>query len=171
MAQLTTVLSGRLYRALATWPDRAGWMWAAAAGAVTLAAMAVVGFAGGLYALHPTLSHGLAARLVTVMVVPAFGEELPFRGVMMPGRDEARSPWLGLAISTPIFTLWHVLEAKTWLPSAAEMFLRPDFLVCATLLGLGCGLVRWRTGSLWPAVGLHWLAVTVWQTWLGGFTL
>ena len=171
MAQLTAVLTGRVYRAMFSWPDRAGWAWSAGAAAATLAMMAAIGFTGGLYALHPTLTNGLLVRLITVTVVPAFGEELPFRGFLMPDRAEAPSPWLGLAISTPLFTLWHVLEAKTWLPQASEMFLRPDFLACAATLGLGCGLVRWRTGSLWPAVGLHWLAVTIWQTWLGGLTL
>ena len=40
--------------------------------------------------------------------------------------------------------------------------------VCAATLGLGCALIRWRTGSLWPAVALHWLVVVTWQTLLGG---
>jgi predicted Abi (CAAX) family protease len=28
--------------------------------------------------------------------------------------------------------------------------------------------MRRQTGSLWPAVILHWAVVVVWQTWLGG---
>jgi predicted Abi (CAAX) family protease len=28
--------------------------------------------------------------------------------------------------------------------------------------------LRWRTGSLWPAVLLHWLEVAGWQIWFGG---
>jgi predicted Abi (CAAX) family protease len=51
------------------------------------------------------------------------------------------------------------------------MFLRPDFLACTAILGLGCALMRWRTGSLWPAVILHGGFVVVWQTWLGGVRL
>ena len=41
-------------------------------------------------------------------------------------------------------------------------------LATTAIEGLGCALIRWRTGSLWPAVALHWLEVVVWQTWLGG---
>jgi predicted Abi (CAAX) family protease len=74
-----------------------------------------------------------------------------------------------LAGVTAVFTAWHVAEVKTFLPAAEPMFIRPDFLACAAILGLGCGVIRWRTGSLWPGVGLHWLMVTLWQTWLGGF--
>ena len=48
------------------------------------------------------------------------------------------------------------------------MFLRPDFLASTAILGLACALMRWRTGSLWPAVALHGGFVVVWQTWLGG---
>ena len=104
-----------------------------------------------------------------MLIAPAIGEEACFRGLLVPGRSETRRPWIALAVMTAIFVLWHVVEAKTFLPAAAAMFVRPDFLVCAAILGLGCGVIRWRTGSLWPGVGLHWLMVTVWQTWLGGF--
>jgi predicted Abi (CAAX) family protease len=31
--------------------------------------------------------------------------------------------------------------------------------------------MRQRTSSIWPGVGLHWLMVNLWQTWLGGFVL
>jgi predicted Abi (CAAX) family protease len=55
-----------------------------------------------------------------------------------------------------------------FLPRAAPIFLRPDFLACAAILGAGCALIRWRTASIWPAVALHWLVVVIWQTWLGG---
>jgi predicted Abi (CAAX) family protease len=171
VAQLIETLRRRMWAALITWPDAQGWRLAAAIGAGTLAVMAVIGFASGFYALHPTRFEGLPLRLLTVLVAPAIGEELPFRGLLVPGRDDVRRPWLTLALVTTVFTAWHVVEATTFLPAARAVFLRPDFLACAATLGLGCGVVRWRTNSLWPAVALHWLAVTIWQTWLGGFTL
>lgn len=161
----------RLMRSLTTWPDRGGWMFTAAVGAATLTGMGAIGFSTGYYALHPALTAGLPLRLLTVLIAPGFGEEAPFRGLLIPDRSEARRPWLSLLVVTAIFTAWHVVEVFTILPAARAAFLRPDFLACAATLGLGCGLVRWRTGSLWPAVLLHWLAVTIWQTWLGGFNL
>lgn len=91
-----------------------------------------------------------------------------FRGPFIPSRSETRRPWAAIALVTLVFTGWHAIEASTFLPRAAPIFLRPDFLACAAILGLGAAVIRWRTGSLWPAVALHWLVVVVWQTWLGG---
>lgn len=171
MAQLIGAALARLKRSLATWPDRGGWAFSAAVMALTLAAMGAAGFATGFYRLHPPNLHGMPLRLLTVLVAPAIGEEASFRGLLIPDREETPRPWLAIAVATPVFTAWHVFEALTFLPAARPVFLRPDFLACATILGVGCAIVRWRTGSLWPAVALHWLAVTLWQTWLGGFTL
>lgn len=56
------------------------------------------------------------------------------------------------------------------LPSAT-LFLHPAFLLNAGLIGLGCALMRWRTGSLWPAVLFHGVLVFVWKAWLGGPSL
>lgn len=165
--KLVTHALRRLRRALATWPDASGWRFSGLAGAATLAGMAIVGFAGGLYRLQPPELSGLPLRLVSVIFVPALGEEAVFRGLFVPNRAEAARPWAAIVVTTAIFTGWHVAETL-YLPGAAATFLRPDFLACAAILGVGCAVARWRTGSLWPAVMLHWLAVVVWQTWLGG---
>jgi uncharacterized protein len=156
---------------LATWPDAAGWRFSGAVGAATLAAVGAVGLTSGLYALHPTNRAGLPLRLLTVLIAPAFGEEAFFRGLLVPSRAETASPTLPIVLATAVFVAWHLLEARLILPRAATLFGRPDFLICAGMLGLGCAVIRWRTGSLWPAVALHWLMVTIWQTWLGGLTL
>lgn len=156
----------RLTLSLNTLPSPRGWALCAAVVAVTGALMAAIGFSTGLYALTPT-APGLPLRLLTLLFVPALGEEIPFRGLLVPGRDEAERPWLAIAISTALYVAWHPLETLTFLPHAT-MFLRPDFLACTAILGLACAVMRWRTGSLWPAVLLHGGFVVVWQTWLGG---
>lgn len=156
----------RLRRALTTLPSPRGWALCGGVALLTGVLMAAIGFSTGLYALTPTTS-GLPLRLLTVLFVPALGEEIPFRGLLVPGRGEARRPWIAIAVSTALYVAWHPLEALTFLPHAT-MFLRPDFLVCTAILGLGCAVMRWRTGSLWPAVLLHGGFVVVWQTWLGG---
>ena len=161
----------RLASSLTTWPDVAGWRFSAAVGTVTLAAVGGVGFSSGLYALHPANLNGLPFRLVTVLIAPAFGEEAVFRGLLIPSRAETANPTLQIVLATSVFIAWHLVEAKLILPASAPPFERPDFLACAGLVGLGCAAIRWRTGSLWPAVALHWLTVTIWQTWLGGLTL
>jgi predicted Abi (CAAX) family protease len=157
-----------LTRALITLPTARGWALCGLIALATGALMAAIGFATGLYALTPT-APGLPLRLLTVLFVPALGEEIPFRGLLVPG-PEAKRPWLAIALSTALYVAWHPLEALTFMPGAT-MFLRPDFLVCTAILGLGCAVMRWRTGSLWPAVILHGGFVVVWQTWLGGVRL
>jgi predicted Abi (CAAX) family protease len=103
-----------------------------------------------------------------VLATPALGEELLFRAVLTPSREEQPDDVAALFPSTIAFTLWHVLTALTILPSARPIFLRPDFLAIAALEGLVCGWLRRRTGSVWPGVALHWAEVMVWKTWLGG---
>jgi predicted Abi (CAAX) family protease len=157
----------RLLSSLATLPSPRGWAFCLLVSAATLAIMAAIGFSTGFYRLHPA-EPGLALRLLTVFFVPALGEEIPFRALLTPGPNESRRPWLAIAVSTGLYTLWHVVEALTFLPGAAHLFLRPDFLACCAVLGLGCAVMKLKTGSVWPAVILHWVLVVVWQTWLGG---
>ncbi|WP_346764945.1 CPBP family glutamic-type intramembrane protease [Caulobacter sp. 602-2] len=165
MAQLTAVRR-RLVAVLTTLPDAAGWRWCALAALACGAAMAAIGFTTGLYRLTDT-APGLPLRLLTVWIIPALGEEIPFRALLLPGRDETRRPWLWVAVSTALYVAWHPLETLTFLPHAT-MFLRWDFLACTAILGVSCALMRLRTGSLWPAVLLHGGFVVAWQTWLGG---
>ncbi len=157
----------RFWRALASLPDAGGWRFSLGAGGLVLAAMAAVGFSGGLYRIAPASLVGLPLRLVSVFFVPALSEEAVFRGFLVPDRSETARPFAAIAVVTAIFTGWHVVETL-FLRHAAPIFLRVDFLACAAILGAGCAVIRWRTASLWPAVALHWLVVVVWQTWLGG---
>lgn len=62
---------------------------------------------------------------------------------------------------------WHVVLGTVIVPSAT-VFLELRFLLCAGLLGLACALMRYRTGSLWPPVAFHALAVWAWLAFLGG---
>jgi predicted Abi (CAAX) family protease len=157
----------RLWRALVTVPDLGGLGYSAAIGGLTLTAMAVVGFSGGLYHLGAPDLAGLPLRLVSVVFIPSLGEEAAFRGVLVPDRSETLRPLVAITAATAIFTGWHMVETL-FLRHAAPIFLRADFLACAAILGAGCAVIRWKTASLWPVVALHWLAVVVWQTWLGG---
>jgi uncharacterized protein len=157
----------RLAASLRALPSTRGWAFCALVSAATLALMMLIGFSTGLYTLQPT-EPGLPLRMLVVLFVPALGEEIPFRGLLTPGPEETQRPRLEIAVSTALYTLWHVVEALTFLKSAAGVFLRPDFLACCAVLGLGCAVMKRETGSVWPAVLLHWALVVIWQTWLGG---
>ncbi|ESQ94592.1 hypothetical protein ABENE_00435 [Asticcacaulis benevestitus DSM 16100 = ATCC BAA-896] len=160
------ILFHRLKRAVLTWPEGRQWRVCFIIGAVCLVFIAAIGGFGGLLIWQP-LWHGAAVRLVMVMAMPAFTEELVFRGVLVPDKGEIRRPvlWIGLAVL--VFMLWHVFEAVVILPNA-QLFLASAFLICAGVLGLACTIMRYHTGSLWPAVLFHGLVVWLWQTLLGG---
>ncbi len=104
MAGVTGRAGRRLLRALTTWPDLAGWGFSAGIGALALAGMGAIGFSTGYYALHPPLLKGLPLRLISVLIAPGLGEEIPFRGLLVPGRREAVNPWPSLVLVTAVFT-------------------------------------------------------------------
>ncbi|MES1200465.1 MAG: CPBP family glutamic-type intramembrane protease [Pseudomonadota bacterium] len=130
----------------------------------------IIGTPSGLIQWSPRAPSALASLALRAFFIPALGEEVMFRGALIPSRQEAPHPARAIAVSTALFTLWHVLETL-WLPGAAATFLRADFLALAALLGFLCALLRWRSGSLWTAVALHWLVVVTWQGWFGGPSL
>lgn len=158
----------RLWAGLSTWPDVRGWALAAAVGAAALAVELAIGAAGGFLRPAPGDWSVLPGALLLAVFAPAIGEEVVFRGLFVPGREETARPWPAILVTTVVFVLWHVFEALTFMPAAAPVFLRVDFLATTAVLGLACGWLRWRTGSLWPAVLLHWLEVAGWQIWFGG---
>lgn len=154
----------RLISSLVTWPSRQGWADCVVPGLAALAAIAAVAFTNGFVAWRPDMAKLL--HLPVILVIPAFTEELLFRGAL-PARGETQRPVLWLSLGVLVFTLWHVVEALTFLPSA-RLFLHPAFLACAAALGLACALMRYRTGSLWPGVLFHALVVWLWQGFLAG---
>lgn len=163
-----SLLFRRLMAALTTWPSRRQWLAAAAVGLVALMVEGVIGTVGGF--LRPTAPDWsiLPFSLALALIVPALGEETVFRGLLVPSRRDTRDATLALLLSTAAFVGWHVIEALTFMRAAAPVFLRPDFLATTAVLGLACGLLRHHTGSLWPAVALHWLEVAIWQVAFGG---
>jgi predicted Abi (CAAX) family protease len=167
MTVLIHRLAIRAGRALATTPRVRGWVETAAVGAAVGAVGYLLGRRTGLFQPTPAPPPSLAAA-ASILLTPALGEELWFRAVLTPSRDEQPSHLAALLPSTTAFTAWHVLTALTILPRARRLFLRPDFLALAALEGLACGWLRRRTGSVWPGVVLHWAEVLVWKTWLGG---
>ncbi len=128
---------------------------------------AIIGAATGLLHYAPREPGATALLVVRAFFIPALGEELVFRAMLVPSSAEAPKPFWPIAFAVLAFTLWHVVETL-FLPGAAATFLRADFLSLAAVLGLFCALLRWRSGSIWTAVLLHWLAALAWQGWFGG---
>ncbi|MEX1324933.1 MAG: CPBP family glutamic-type intramembrane protease, partial [Synechococcaceae cyanobacterium] len=107
----------------------------------------------------------LLPRAAGLLVLPALVEELIFRVALLPHplEGEPRGALLAwIALSIGLFVLYHPVAARLWYRQARAVFDDPRFLVQCTLLGLACALVYVVTGSLWPPVLIHWLAVLVW---------
>jgi len=132
-------------------------------GALALA----LGVASGFLSMPmqwPPLAEALP-RLAKLLLMPALVEELLFRVLLIPHPIEG-FPWQPLlawnALSLGLFVLYHPVAARLWYPQARALFDDPRFLFQATLLGVACSLAYGFTGSLWPPVLIHWLAVVIW---------
>ncbi|MBT1155530.1 CPBP family intramembrane metalloprotease [Aminobacter anthyllidis] len=84
------------------------------------------------------------------IVVAAAVEELVFRGVIQTRLAERWGPALAIGVTSVAFLVIHF---PGWVLLAAM----PDATTMASvfLIGLVCGWLRHRTGSLWPAIAAH----------------
>ena len=104
-------------------------------------------------------------------LLPAFGEELVFRGLLLPSALDGVQPqallaWMALSVG--LFVAWHHRMGCLFLSSRRRGGLQdPGVPVQTVLLGVACSLAYVVSGSLWWAVLLHWLAVVAWREGLG----
>jgi hypothetical protein len=83
---------------------------------------------------------GLDSRQILLLaLLSAAGEEVIFRGVLQPR--------LGLWVATLLFGLLHVPVRRSLVP----------WTLFALAIGLVLGLLTEWSGSLWPAILLHFL--------------
>lgn len=107
----------------------------------------------------------LLRRSLGWLLMPALVEELLFRVALLPHPLEGEGLAGTLAwgsLSLGLFVIYHPLAGRTWYPNAKRVFHDPRFLVQCTLLGLACLVAYNLSGSIWPPLLIHWLAVTVW---------
>lgn len=149
-------------------PDREGWWRALPIAIGGLSLIAAASLATGLARVAPLPIGWIWLRYALILfVVPSLGEEILFRGLIVPPRDRQMSPLAAIG-AVAAFVLWHPLQAVTVGPSWAATFLDPAFLVVVTILG---GTLVWmyrRSGSIWPGVVVHWLVVAGWKLLFGG---
>ncbi|MBK8545307.1 MAG: CPBP family intramembrane metalloprotease [Caulobacteraceae bacterium] len=134
---------------------------------VFAAVAAAISLATGLAHWSPRDLGQFAFLALRAFFIPALGEELMFRAALVPAVGESKNPAFWIVVSTLLFGLWHVADT-VFLPGSASTWLRFDFLALAMLLGLLCAILRFRSGSIWTAVALHWIIVVAWQGWFGG---
>lgn len=98
------------------------------------------------------------AFAAVAILVPALAEEMVFRVVLA-----GRTGWLRAGLALATFVLWHPVQVWFGLPMAQPVFLEPAFLAIVALLGLVCTISWRRSGSVWPAVAMHWATVVAWK--------
>jgi len=113
----------------------------------------------------------LLPRAARWFVVPALVQEVLFRALLLPSALDgvpplAMVPWLALSVG--LFVAWHGLPLGRGREALRMRRSDPRGLVQLSLLGLACGLAFVVSGSLWPSVWIHWLAVLVWRQALPG---
>ncbi|MEX2540948.1 MAG: CPBP family glutamic-type intramembrane protease [Trueperaceae bacterium] len=165
---MIALLLERLRRAAGQRPSASGWAETAllalgfAVVATPLALRAELIGSTWLLPVPESLALGLR-----VLLVPALLEEVLFRVLPNPGRAEASgrlTNWVSAASSVTAYVLIHPAAA---LLGGGAQFTDPTFLALVALLGVSCLVAYRRTGSLWPAVLIHWLVVVGWLG-LGG---
>lgn len=155
----------RVAALLKRWPDTRQWIIALAILALAAGPLYWLGTIGGFVTWQPRpLGPNDLAVAALLFVVPALGEEILFRGILIPNHRRA----LFVPLSIGLFMLWHPLQAWTIGPPWAGLFVAPTFLAATLILGAALAAIRLVTRSLWPAIIGHWLVVAAWKLALGG---
>jgi predicted Abi (CAAX) family protease len=103
--------------------------------------------------------------------LPAFFEELLFRMLLIPHPIET-AVFINIVkwslISLGAFIVYHPLNALTFYPAGKPIFWDWRFLTLTGLLGAVCSIAYYTTGSIWPAILIHWIVVVGWVKVFGG---
>ncbi len=116
----------------------------------------------GVLELRPVSRDQVFAISLSAFLIPVMGEELAFRGWLRKGAP------LAAVLALLAYIAWHPLQTLLKLPFGRPEFLDPRFLALVAWLGLACTLSRIRSGSIWPAVIIHWGIVVVWKALYAG---
>lgn len=156
---------------LKNWPSPGEWIRCAV---ILLAALPFIGGAawiGGFASLAPETGPLVWLKFaVLLFFIPALGEELLFRSLLVPPPERAMPPWRWI-VAVGLFVAWHPLQAVTFGPPWAALFLGPWFLLAVAALGTALVAQFRITGSVWPCVVSHWLVVLCWKLVFGGPTV
>ncbi|MBK8965616.1 MAG: CPBP family intramembrane metalloprotease [Lewinellaceae bacterium] len=82
----------------------------------------------------------LLANLALIALLPAFGEELVFRGIVQQQLMRRMGPWAAILLGAAIFSFIH-FQFEGFLPRM--------------LLGVLLGWLYWRSQNIWVPVGAH----------------
>ena len=109
--------------------------------------------------------------LAVIYFIFAIFEEVGWRGYLAPRVYGLNDSLLGHALVGVIWASWHFPYLRDLWAHTSEglVTLLPRFILGAILFSVVYGEIRIRTGSVWPAMLMHWIGNTVANTLLAGF--
>jgi predicted Abi (CAAX) family protease len=136
------------------------WRGVALDGLVLAPVLAFLGVAGGFVGVTPSPDLPTFARIAAIaLVLPALGEELVFRALVLGPSPSTRRCALGIAL----FVAWHPMQMLIFGAAWGAVVFNPLFLCAVGALGLVLTRVYVKTRSIWPPVVLHWIVVLAWK--------
>jgi membrane protease YdiL (CAAX protease family) len=143
-----------------------------------LPAAILIVFALGLLLGVSTLENFTVPAFLTAMLplavtffIFAFLEEIGWRGYLAPRVYSLNDNLLGHVLVGLIWASWHFPYLRElWSHTTEGLFtLLPRFILGTIVFTVVYGEIRIRTGSVWPAVLMHWTGNTFANTLLAGF--
>lgn len=172
MRDLLNTLVLKVASALTNWPDPAGWGFTITIMLLLAALSFLAGVPTRFIRARPVRSLPvILAVALAGFITPAFAEELVFRVLLSPSRQDEISVTVRLgwtALATAAYVLYHPLNGLFFLKAGRSVFRDPVFLLLTTLLGAALSYLYYRTGSIWPCVLVHWVYTTSWLLFFGG---
>jgi membrane protease YdiL (CAAX protease family) len=141
---------------------------------VTIAVVLALGLLMGA----TTISTFTLPAFVTTMLplavtyfIFAFTEEVGWRGYLAPRVYGLNDSLLGHVLVGVIWASWHFPYLRELWAHTSEglVTLLPRLVLGAIVFAVVYGEIRIRTGSVWPAVLMHWMGNTFANTLLAGF--
>ena len=92
-----------------------------------------------------------------ISLMSALGEEIGWRGFMVPALYERLGRDKTLLISSLFWCCWHLplLIGGEYMPGTPLWYQLPAFVLCIFPVGVIVGLLTLESGSVWPAAFLH----------------
>lgn len=117
----------------------------------------------------------LTRLLVFLFFMPAMGEEIIFRVLLLPNVNLENPSLISMfvwgSISLIAYIVYHPLNALTFYRAGFPTFFNPIFLFSMTLLGVICTISYFKSSSLWLSVIIHWLVVVGWLIFFDGYRM